>query len=387
MNSPQFVYISQGSLHLQLENGAKQRIESAFGRSLRDRAAQIQQRHAWKTQGRGAQFMSGMLWGQQGQEAGEFPIHITGVCRGRTPGELLYTLETTDVAGVFAVDAAGVERRLFHTADFRLRHLALSPDGETIAASVAHNTFITNIAILGVESNEFHEATEGDSVDFAPRWVPGGGRRLVYQSAGVGRDGGGRVTGFGEFGIHELDLNTGRLETLVEEKGYDLLSPQRLADGTLYYIRKPHDRLVKTSPLSALKDAVLFPFRISFAVFQYFNFFSMRYTGKPLISPKGSAARNIDPMQMMIWGNLANAGRMMDGGDDSANPLVPDSWHLMKRRQDGSTAVVAKGILSYDLSEDGHLVYSNGSAIYGMGQSGRPEQIVQGKMIEQVAML
>jgi hypothetical protein len=56
-----FAYLEQGKLRLHA-GGAGVTVESEFGRSLRERAAQIQHRHAWKTQGRGAQFMTGMLW-------------------------------------------------------------------------------------------------------------------------------------------------------------------------------------------------------------------------------------------------------------------------------------------------------------------------------------
>ncbi len=381
------MFISQGGLHLLHEGGATTRLESAFGRSLRDRAAQIHQRHAWKTEGRGAQFMSGMLWGAQPRDTGEFPILITGVTRGPSPGDLLYTLETNDVGGVFLVDNAGIEKRLFHTADFRLRHLSLSPDGAMIAASVAHSTFITNIAVLSIEGNEFYEATEGDSVDFAPRWVPGHGpRRLVYQSAGVGRNASGHVSGFSPFAIHELNLDNGSVTTLLEDPDHDLLSPHALADGTLFFIRKPVDRLAKTSPFAALKDTVLFPFRVLYAIFQYFNFFSMRYTGKPLVTPKGAAARHIDPMRMMIWGNLSEAARLQQE-DDPQKALAPDTWELVRRSADNTTQVLAKGVLSFDLTRDGEVIYSNGAVIHRLTASGRPEKVVQGKMIEQIAVL
>ena len=134
MSDHRFAYLAQGKLHLR-GNGASGTIESAFGRSLRERAAQIQHRHAWKTQGRGAQFMSGAMWGAQLHDPSEFRIAITSVAHGRNPGELLYSLETDDVSGIFAVDVNGVEQRLFHTADFRVRHISVSPDRGSIAAS------------------------------------------------------------------------------------------------------------------------------------------------------------------------------------------------------------------------------------------------------------
>jgi hypothetical protein len=219
----QLAYLSQGKLHFR-GNGGPETVESAFGRSLRERAAQIHQRHAWKTQGRGAQFMNGgCAWPTQ----------------GRNPGELLYALETDDVSGIFAVDAGGVEQRLFHTADFRVRHIALNEDRTTLAASISHNNFTSKIAVLQVAGTEFFEATDGDSVDLAPRWIAGKRRRLVFQSAGVGRDGSGRVGGIGPFAVQQLDLDSGNMETLAEEPDHDLLGPQKTADGSLYYIRRP----------------------------------------------------------------------------------------------------------------------------------------------------
>src|SRR6202790_891871 len=131
MPHQQLAYLAQGKLHLRGDNGTNT-LESAFGRSLRERAAQIQHRHAWKTQGRGAQFMTGMLWPEQMGDPSGFRIAITSVAQGRRPGELLYSLETNEVSGIFAVDAEGVEQRLFHTADFRVRHLAMNADRSSI---------------------------------------------------------------------------------------------------------------------------------------------------------------------------------------------------------------------------------------------------------------
>jgi len=368
-------------------------LESEFGRSLRDRAAQIHQRHAWKTQGRGAQFMSGVLWPVQGGDSAAFRIAITSVTSGRNPGELLYSLETDDVSGIFAVDAAGAEQRLFHTADFRVRHIALNPDGVTVAAAIFHSkNFTSNIAILQVEGTDFYEATEGDSIDLAPRWVIGSHRRLVFQSAGIGRDSHGRFASLGPFVVQELDLDSGEMRCVAEEPGFDLLGPRRAADGSLYYIRRPYvGNRPKVSPLGALKDTVLFPFRLIFAIFQYFNFFSMRYTGKPLAASRGAAARQPDLKQMMVWGNLIDADRAASedrSGDPDAPSMVPSSWQLVRRLANGTTDVVAKSVLSFDIAADGSLIYSNGSAIHRIAPGGgRAERILVGSMIEQVAAL
>ncbi|HEY1207465.1 MAG: hypothetical protein ABSH46_23080 [Bryobacteraceae bacterium] len=391
MPEPSLAYLSQSRLHL-CGGGATDTIDSAFGRSLRDRAAQIHNRHAWKTQGSGARFMSGAMWGVRPGDPGEFRIAITSVARGRNPGELLYSLETDSISGIFAVDAAGVEQRLFHTNDFRVRHMALNPDGTSIAASIVHNDFTANIAVLQVEGPDFFEASEGDSFDLAPRWAPGPGRRLVFQSAGVGRDGGGRFSGLGPFTVQQIDLDSGEMECLAEEPEHDLLAPQKDGNGALYYIRRPYaGGRRNASPLRALLDAVLFPFRLLHAIFQYFSFFSMRYTGKPLTTSQGGAQRQPDLKQMMIWGNLIDAERAAREdrlGDPDAPSLVPSSWQLVRRSPDGATQVLAKSVLSFDLGADGAIVYSNGSAIHRIGPGGgSSERMAVGSMIEQVVAL
>jgi hypothetical protein len=55
--SPLLAYISHGQIHLQGDDSGEI-LESPFGRSLRDRAMQISNRNAWKTQGRGGQSLS-----------------------------------------------------------------------------------------------------------------------------------------------------------------------------------------------------------------------------------------------------------------------------------------------------------------------------------------
>jgi hypothetical protein len=386
-----FAYLEQGKLRLHA-GGTGVTLESEFGRSLRERAAQIQHRHAWKTQGRGAQFMTGMLWPEQTGDPSGFRIAITSVAQGRNPGELLYSLETNEVSGIFAVDANGVEQRLFHTADFRVRHIALSADCSSIAASIFHNLFTSNIAVMQAEGTNLLMATEGDSCDLAPRWAPGPGRRLVFQSAGVGRDVAGRVCGLGPFAVQELDLDSGEMEVLAEEADCDLLGPQKAGDGALYYIRRPYRTgREKMSPWLALRDALLFPFRMAYAVFQFFNFFSMRYTGKPLSTSRGVGKRQLDLKQMMVWGNLIDAGSaaQQDGhGDPEAPSLVPSSWQLVRQAPGGRKEVLAKGVLSFDIAEDGSLLYSNGSAIHRIAPGGgQAERILVGRMIEQVTAL
>jgi hypothetical protein len=135
---------------------------------------------------------------------------------------------------------------------------------------------------------------------------------------------------------------------------------------------------------------VLFPFRLSFAVFQFFNLFSMRYTGRPLSTSRGAAQRVPDLRRMMVWGNLIDvdrAARESRDGDPDAPSLVPSTWQLV-RQSPSSKQVVAKGVLSFDLAPDGSVLYSNGSSVHRLqADNARPERILVGSMIEQIAAL
>src|SRR5262249_39199311 len=109
---PALAYLSKGKLHVR-RGGATQAIQSEYARTVRERAMSIERRHAWKTQGRGARFLGG-AWGAPQGDPSEFPVRITGVTPKPATSELVYSLETDAVSGIFALDSEGQERRLFH---------------------------------------------------------------------------------------------------------------------------------------------------------------------------------------------------------------------------------------------------------------------------------
>src|SRR5262249_59855487 len=97
----------------------------------------------------------------------------------------------------------------------------------------------SRLAAMRLDGSDMEELTEGDSVDLAPSWVPNVHRRLVYQSAGIARDAKGFPVGLGPFGVHQLDIDSGAITTLVESPQHDMLGPKVAGDGTLYYLRRP----------------------------------------------------------------------------------------------------------------------------------------------------
>jgi hypothetical protein len=383
-----FAYLSEGKIHLKCGDLPLRTVESRFGRDVRERALQLQQRHAWKTQGSGAQFMSGgMLWGAQDRDAGRMRIAITGFSRGRQPGELLYALETDQVSGLFVLkDAGQFEQRLFHGSDCRIAGPCASSEQDLVVCSVLHPNGFANLATMRADGSELTEITEGDSSDLAPSWVPGAPHTLVFQSAGMGRDAHGLLTTRGPYQVQRLNLNAGEMTCLLEDPKFDFLAPRLDANGTLYAIRRPYEKLQRSfNPFRAVLDLVLLPLNVLHALFQWLNFFTVRYTGKPLTSAGGTRQREVDMKLMFILGNLVDAAKVSrETQTDDAPALVPQSWQLVRQQQGQALQTLAKGVLSYDLAGDGTLLYSNGSAIYSLDPAGHKERLHTGVHIEQV---
>jgi hypothetical protein len=378
-------YLTQGKVRIKCGADAPRTVESPYATSIHDRALRSKQRNAWKTEGGG--FLSGqMLWGRGGSPAeGPAPVLVTSLSRGAAPGQIVYSLASGTLSALCEAENLGAEeRRLWNDNRSQVQHIDVCSRTGNIACSVLHKTGNANIGVMLKGEPGISEATEGDSIDTAPHWVPGDTRRLVYQSAGVGRNREGQFLALGPFGIHMVDIDSAEMETLAEDERMDFLAPQMSADGTLYYIRRPYNEHAKIKPLRALKDTVLLPFRLLFALMQFLNFFSMRYSGKKLTTPDGTPKRDVDLRQMMIWGNIVQAEQATE--DDSAD-LVPSSWQLARRTANGDEEVLAKGVLAYDLASNGAVVYSNGNAIFMLHPDGRREQVLKERMIEQVTVI
>ena len=362
MPHPLLAYISHGQLHLQGDDSGEV-LESPFGRSLRERAIQISHRNAWKTQGRGGQSLSRALRMPPPANPADFQLTMTSVARGIRPGEMLYTLETDEISGVFARDGEGLEKRLFHTADFRASQPAMHPGGKEIAISVRHSPVMANLAVMNGDGSSLTEVTDGESLDEAPRWIPGPGRRLVFQSAGAGRDRKGRLSGKGSTGVHRIDLDSGEMSCLVEDSSFDFLSPQMAADGTLYYIRKPneHARGQSRSPRQSAGRTIGLISQMFFLLAKLIEMRVAMRTGRPLpdLEPENKTAAKASP-----------------------------TWLLMRHRDGAQAETIAQGAQSFDIGSDGSLLYSDGVSVYRVPENGGPAaKVLSGVPVDLLAAL
>jgi hypothetical protein len=381
-----FLYIAQGRIFLKEPDQPPKQVESIFAQSLVDRVQQIRQRNAWKTQGFGARFMSGGITRPDDQEQPDTPVVINAISRGVRDGEILYSLASTEIGGIFSIERTGHnEKRLLHTADFRIRELSASSAEDKIACVIRTKSG-SHIAVMRADGGELSDVTQGDALDASPIWNPGSPHELVFQSAGIARNEAGVAVGASQSQIMKVNIESGSSEVLLGDDEHDYLDPRLDPAGNLYCIRKPHVSLKPSfNPLRAVWDLVLLPVRLLFALFQFMNFFTMRYTGKTLISSGNMRYGQMDPRQMMIMENLLDArGDRSLFAPHRRNWKVSRSWALVKKPAVGELESIATGVLTFDLSADGSLVYTNGNRIFERTPDGQTQEILQDQFISQV---
>ncbi|MDX2240123.1 MAG: hypothetical protein NW224_05510 [Leptolyngbyaceae cyanobacterium bins.302] len=381
-------YLSQGKLYLKAPNASVREVESQFGREIQERTLRMKQNKSWKDRGLRSMMMPpGMLDQLDQQPESTVNVAIASLCP--FDDKLLYALETPDMGGIFAFDSAqDREDRLFHNAEFRISHLDYAPKHQLIACATTYRTGVANIATMPIDGSRPRDITEGDSLDLAPRWVPGAGKALVFQSAGLARNSEGFVCDRSPFVIEKLDFVQQDVTTIAEDPKSDLLSPQMGADGRLYYIRRPFQSARKPFNLmQMLKDILLIPVRLGNAIFQWLSFFSWKYTGKPLMST--GTGQKVESKTIKAWGEWITPDMMRDRrfGEPDAPALVPRTWQLVRQATQGIPEVLAEGVLGYDLAEDGTIIYTNGSAIYAIAPDGQKTRLLVSNLIESVTIL
>ena len=131
----------------------------------------------------------------------------------------------------------------------------------------------------------------------------------------------------------------------------------------------------------SFKDFLLIPFRLGKAIYSFLQFFSMRYTGEPLSSagPNPLKAKPKDPKEIFINGNVINAEQAFKENrakGDAYPGIAPRTWELTRRETDGTLTCIRKGVIDFDLTETGEIVYSNGKYLIRMGREGK-EQVIE----------
>jgi hypothetical protein len=392
---PTIAFLASGSLFVKSPGHDVREIESPFALRALERQAKDQELHGWKSR-------SG-VWGQMGMSPPEWSqwdeptearrqIAIRCVSRGRTPNEIYYMLDLGDVHGLFRYDLElNRESRLMHRNGFPARSFAAHPSGELVVA-LQRNDGSIGLAFSKNDGCHWDHLKGGDAADLSPAWGLDEHRRVVFQSAPIGRNQHGGYMGLGPFVLDELDLEDGDgSRTLLEDSTVDYLLPRPASDGRLYCIRRPykpqgHDR---PSFVELLQDFVFFPFRFVRALFYFFNFFSMMFTGRPLATSAGAKHPSMPQARYMaLWGHMIDTKRALQKAARRPNrSLVPEDWELLCLAADGQETAIAQHVLAYDVCQDGGLVFTNGTVIFYRDAAGEIQKLYEHDFVDSVVVL
>lgn len=376
-----FAFVSNGQLFYRERGGELQQLHSPYIQEALDRRDRARDRHSWK---QGTSFNVAAGGGMRNYAGTEDRIPVTSAAYDGS-GNLLYFLRNDSVGGLFCREAAtGNEQRLLLKQHLHLADLNPSPDGAQFAASSREEGGTASIVVLSSDGHNLRELTGGDTMDSTPAWIPGTPNRLLFQSAGLARGPEGYVVAQGPASIQKLDMEQGTLTPILEDPAYDFLKPRVTASGDLLFIRRPY-QAPTYGARSMFTDTLFFPFRLLRAVFHYLNFFSLMYARKPLTSAEHPGVQ-ADMKSILLQGRRIDAEKALR----EARPvhgvpsLVPESWLLMARDQNGAERVLATNVASYDIGRDGAIVYSNGRGVFVLERDGSAHLAATDELVGEV---
>jgi len=187
---------------------------------------------------------------------GRTGARIVSVTRGRTSTELCYAIGDRRASSVFAqVPGSRNEQPVFQSADAQLSELDFSVADERLACTVAGANGTSAIGVLADDGRGLRTVTEGDVIDRAPRWAPGGRAEIVYASAGIGRTKTGKAVGRSPFALHRLRFSDNSVEVLMADAQYDYTAVVPVSENLLYALRRSYDRAPPDSAFARISQA------------------------------------------------------------------------------------------------------------------------------------
>ncbi|HSV36282.1 MAG TPA: hypothetical protein VLI46_12040 [Ramlibacter sp.] len=360
-------FLSNGFLFYRERGGEVKQLHSTYAQEALDRRENSREKNSWKKDTAFGIAAGGRM---RSMELPDKPLLATSACYEAT-GNLLYFLKDDAVGGLFRREAtSGNEIRVLLRQKLHLVDLNVSPDGAMLAASSQQTGGVANITLMKSDGDGMREVTGGDTVDSSPSWIPGVDKRLLFQSCGLARSDEGYIVAQGNASIQMLNMESGKVEPVLENAHFDYLKPRVDPAGNLLFIRRPFE-LPRYGAQKMFLDALLLPFRLLRALFHYLNFFSLMYTRKPLTSASGPATQ-ADMKNILLQGRRIDAEKAVRSARSvhGVPSLVPDSWELISRTRQGDERVLATNVASYDVSADGSIIYSNGRGVFVLEPDG-----------------
>ncbi|MCH5194665.1 MAG: hypothetical protein J1F11_11945 [Oscillospiraceae bacterium] len=343
----------------------------------RETLRSIQQKKEWKTTGTGARFMGSHTADMIDPE--EHPVRITGlsVCGD----ELVYGVNLEEVGSVYhrSFDPSDTAEGLVRASnEFLFGSFDIKDD--KLAVCMGPSMF-QHIAVMDMKGR-YDEYTDGDTIEENPSWAANR-NGIYFSTAGYARNQSGAVAATSPRSISYFDIDRKTMSEIVSDEKYDFLHPHEDKRGNLYYIKQPYGG-EKPQDGITFKDIIMFPYRLIKGLFGFLNFFTTIYGGESLKGgdPKAGFTRLREKSQkeLIIEGNVINAEKLSkinEAQGDKLSGIMPLSRVLVRRSPDGSEEAVKKGVLDYNIDENGDIIFSNGRHIIKIDADGNETHITK----------
>ena len=356
------IFILNNKINVFNEETLHELTSQAYTRYIKN-TNEIKTRNQWKTSGAGAMFTGAY-------NPSDFPtdclFQINDITSCHNSDEFIYSASAIDFSCIYRksyINDSMPEKLIYSNREIVITDIDFRY-GKLLAA-ISDQSIETHIAVFDINKTGYDFITDGDSIEENPSWSKINNNILFYNCKGIGRDVNGNIVGYSPRYICRLDISSGTIDELASSEKYEFLKPQEDSQGNLFYIRIPHKEVVSRN---FLKDILLAPFRLIKGIFGFLNFFTLRYTGESLRTngSNPSKARVKSEKDLFIEGNIINAQKNIKENHASGDKypgIAPKSWELRRLDRDGNEICVKKGIIDFDLLDDGNILYSNGHFI------------------------
>ena len=403
------VIISDGKIVSCTADGKVTPVASGILNKYISTVKESARRTEWKYSGEGAKF-TGTYSPHKDADSAAASVASKAVGIGFLPdGTMLYSMYINGASGIYTrPENGGTEGIFISDNEYRYRDIAVNGNRVLVTAEAVGEC---HVGIIEGDNRYCTFLTEGVSRESSPCWSAVRENCFYYASAGLeeipagnaeempaGYDDEISLSGMmkklkaeqqninrrqGPSGIFRMDLDTYGIDEICADGKYSYISPTEDGDGGLWYIKYPYryDDSGRKKPGTVLKDILLFPFRLIGGIFGFFDFFTMKYSGKTLNSSAGASKKTAESKKFVL-GNLIDAEReIKKNGErgDSFPGYVPADYELC-RTQDGHTVTVAKGVCAYALYK-GEVYYSNGSYVLKMSAGSKPEKVCRAENV------
>jgi len=340
----QFLYITREKLFLN-DGTSSHQIQSSYLQNYKKNVEQINRKKEWK-----AKSDLTLMGRYSSPPPAEDGLRYSFTGATFVDSTFLYAIQIENSSGMFKTklnNEKNSEGHVIHTTDRSYHSPSFSSKERELIYSVKEGG-VENLHMQNLDTEKERELTEGDSFDANPRWDLAGTNRVVYQTAGIGRNHQGHFALLGPWGINILDFQTNDVIELSYSHSYDYIFPV-LFGKRLFAIRRPYETIKRKyfTPL----DLIMIPINIIRTLFSFINFSSMMFRGKPLSDGMSVKDPAVDK-KIFIHGQLVDAERAMKASSkrgEKIPSLVPWSWVLVEIDSEGKDTVLEEGVTSFDI--------------------------------------